>query len=381
MPEDLLAAFEQLASQVRHPVLSLDLFVDISVRDGVPASDEELTDADVERRLDADAVRRARQRRGALLFAANLIFGRLSDDLIALADGTLNDDEIPVTQEHFPSRFHHAYDLDFHRKLLATTAKVALDLARPEYTYPACTAEELVLNAILREWRSLLEIADLADFWAGDLSEYLLEDLDFEYLFDDQMDGIEGDPLAHKTAGMDVRGVEDWFVPFNSDRVVHPYAVDLVAREAELYDLTNVDPDGGRELTRVEPVTSMPGNVSGLGPITDLVGLARAAMRESAHSSGLWIPDEGDAASSFAALLRLTPASGILTLQAGPGQEISEVPVLSFLPQPAHPSNGEPWAEVMYMSGRSELPLAAVVSFEVDPTVKARWQEIFRPLG
>jgi hypothetical protein len=34
----------------------------------------------------------------------------------------------------------------------------------------------------------------------------------------------------------------------------------------------------------------------------------------------------------------------------------------------------------MYFSGRTELPLAAVVSFTADPTVRERWNAAFTPL-
>jgi hypothetical protein len=44
---------------------------------------------------------------------------------------------------------------------------------------------------------------------------------------------------------------------------------------------------------------------------------------------------------------------------------------MSFIVQPARPSTGACWAEVMYFSGRTELPLAAVVSFTPDPGARA----------
>jgi hypothetical protein len=65
--------------------------------------------------------------------------------------------------------------------------------------------------------------------------------------------------------------------------------------------------------------------------------------------------------------------------QTGPDGEITQVPVLSFIPLPAHPSTGACWAEVMYFSGRTELPLSAVVSFTPDPTVRERWNAAFTP--
>jgi hypothetical protein len=67
----------------------------------------------------------------------------------------------------------------------------------------------------------LLDLTDLGQSWTT-LSEYLFEDLDFEYLFDADMDGVEDDPLAHKTSSIDVRPLADWFAPFNIGARVHP---------------------------------------------------------------------------------------------------------------------------------------------------------------
>jgi hypothetical protein len=94
-----------------------------------------------------------------------------------------------------------------------------------------------------------------------------------------------------------------------------------------------------------------------------------------------WTPPAGAQLSFPARSLAHTGAclttSGILIHQTGPDGEITHVPVLSFTPQPAHPSTGDCWAEVMYFSGRTELPLAAVVSFTPDLTVRERWNAAF----
>jgi len=63
----------------------------------------------------------------------------------------------------------------------------------------------------------LLDLTGLGPAWSA-LSEYLFEDLDFEYLFDSDMDGVEDDPLAHKTTNIEVRPLADWFAPFNPAR-------------------------------------------------------------------------------------------------------------------------------------------------------------------
>jgi hypothetical protein len=46
------------------------------------------------------------------------------------------------------------------------------------------------------------------------LEDAWLDDLDFEYLFDDEMDGIENDPARQAAWGVYLPGAEGWFSPF-----------------------------------------------------------------------------------------------------------------------------------------------------------------------
>ena len=366
-----------MADLVRHPALTLDLFTTEPLDDSDRPVDEP-DDAVIGQALAPAALQTARRRRGALMFAANLVFDHILDDLVVSDADRQRLGVERFADEYLPSRLRHRYDASFLRKLLATAAKVAQDLANDECTYPACTAEELVLWTILREWEVLLDLTDLGQSWTA-LSEYLFEDLDFEYLFDADMDGVEDDPLAHKTSRIDVRPLADWFAPFNTGSRVHPYAVELHERDQpDLFDLTRTD-DDGHHLTRPVALTEMPQTLDGLDPVSDLVAAARRDARTH-HAQGEWVPDENDPAGSFAQIAAHPATSGVLIHQTGPDGEITQVPVLSFNPQPAHPSTGACWAEVMYFSGRTELPLAAVVSFTPDPTVRERWNAAFAPL-
>ncbi len=375
--DDWLAAFGQMADLVRHPVLRLDLF---TRHPGHGDSDEvfedESDDEAVAEAMDPAEVRAARQRRGALMFAANLVFDRILDDLVVSDEQRVELGEERFVDEYLPARYRGRYDAAFLRKLLATAAKVSQDLATAQYGYPGCTAEELVLWMIVQQWQVLLDLTGLGQSWT-DLTEYLFEDTDFEYLFEPEMDGVENDPLVHKTSGIEVNPVVDWFVPFNVDSRVHPYAVDLRAREPYLYDLTMVGADGHGAVTDPAPLDQLPSDVDGLAPISELVAAARGQAR-TRQAPTEWIPDESDPARSFAELAARPTVSGILRHQTGPDGEVTEVPVLSFTPHPAHPATGTAWAEVFYFSGRTELPLAAVVSFRPDRSVRERWEVVFQ---
>jgi len=375
--DDLLVTFDRLADQVRHPALTLDLFTTQHLDDCDEPDNDEADDDAVSQVLDPAVLEVARRRRGALMFAATLVFDHILDDLV-VSEADREPLGLPrFVDEHLPSRLRHRYDSSFLRKLLAMAAKVGQDLAADEFSYPACTAEELVLWAIVREWEVLLDLTGLGPAWST-LSEYLFEDLDFEYLFDTDMDGVEDDPLAHKTSNIEVRPLADWFAPFNPGSRVHPYAVDLHVRaQPVLFDLTRSD-DDGHHLTRPVALDEMPAIVDGLDPVSHLVAASRRDARTH-QKQGQWVPDENNPAASFADIATRPATSGILIQQTGPDGDITHLPVLSFTPQPAHPSNGACWVEVMYFSGRSELPLAAVVSFTPDPTVRQRWNSALAP--
>ena len=107
---------------------------------------------------------------------------------------------------------------------------------------------------------------------------YLFEDLDFEYLFDADMDGVEDDPLAHKTSNIDVRPLAAWFTPFNTRSRVHPYARDLNEPDQPTCTTSPV-PLSTATFTRAVVLTQMPQTVNGLDPVNELVAAARRHAR------------------------------------------------------------------------------------------------------
>lgn len=369
--EELFGEWERLCDLVRHPALHPALFLTELDDEGAEVLE---VDADA-MWAGADARHRhmARVRRGALIAAANVVVDRLLRDLTLLEIGEPFDGVELFVEDHLPPRYRPRYDHRFHGKLVATAAKVSFELTNPHGDHPACTAEELVLYAVLREWQVLLDITDLGAGWAEALGQYLFEDLDFEYLFSDEMDGVEDDPLAGKTSGIEVRAFGDWFVPFNTDSLVHPYAIDLDTRAPEVYDLTQDGPGALADPARLPPAVPP---ITGFGPVSEQVALARADARRHPVARA-WVPDEQQPEQSLAAAHSVAGLSGHLTHQPGPGLDLTSAAVLRFTPHGAHPATGQAWAEVVYLSGRTELPIAAVVTFTPDPSIRQRWQDVF----
>jgi hypothetical protein len=113
----------------------------------------------------------------------------------------------------------------------------------------------------------------------------------------------------------------------------------------------------------------MSDQVAVVGPPYDTTLIARHGLRR----------DENDPARSFAEIAARPATSGILIQQTGPDGEThtGTGPVLH--PAASPPRTGACGAEVMCFSGRTQLPLAAVVSFTPDPTARERGNTAFAP--
>ena len=220
--EAVLARLQAVVGKVRHPALSLSYFAaDLDV---LP-DDEAASGMDEDDRLPEEERESAMLRRAALLVAALDIVDRCMDDfqLLEFENGFPDRDyaEESFVYQRFPVRHRGAYDEAFFRKVLVTAVKVAGDLADPDAGYASCTAEEIIRQAIGQDAMDLCEDAGLARPWA-DPDEYLLEDTDFEFLYSEDMDGVEDDPGTQAALGIEVSSIGDWFTPFNDGRHVHP---------------------------------------------------------------------------------------------------------------------------------------------------------------
>jgi hypothetical protein len=173
----------------------------------------------------------------ALTTASAELVDWVLDDLVALAQGTPVADLISA--DYLPRAFLHRYDDDFLRDYLVCLVAVGLKLQLPNFSPLGCTGEELAAHVIKQEASQLLaQAGEAADFTRWD--DAVFEDLDHELLYDPALDGLPDTEVA-RVLGMSNLTYEDWFVPFDPPRVVHPY---LVPDGLELFDQDPDDPAG-----------------------------------------------------------------------------------------------------------------------------------------
>jgi hypothetical protein len=141
------------------------------------------------------------------------------EDIARLARGAVFP-ELSIAAS-LPPKYLPRYDEPFLRKFLVCLVSVGLKLRLPGFHPLGCTAEELALLATKRRAATLLAAAgDLPDFEEWD--DYAREDADHEWLFAPVMDGIEDSAVA-RSLGAGYLRYDEWFLPFESPRVAHPY--------------------------------------------------------------------------------------------------------------------------------------------------------------
>jgi hypothetical protein len=381
----LLAELAGLADRARHPALTLASFLDdpACLHEGLDAG-AEVDEWGDEQLLAAGAtpgqVHAATLRRAALIWAANQA---VTDTLADLTELSWDPDTgLPVPGErlrdgfvwqHFPPRHWPAYTRGFHRQVAVCAVKVGHDLARPDAGPPACIAEELLINATIQTALAVMGRAGLGRPWQ-DPSEVLLEDVDFEVLFDPDQEDIADDPATQAGMGMWVPGPADWFAPFNNGRVVHPFC-QTERSGPQAHDLSRALGAGTHDLVFDPAVVDRPAPICGLDPVSDAVAAARARhARPRSDTGGVWVPDPADPEASYQQLLELTGpgrSSGWLTWQPDEdpaslrGQAVVGFRAHRHFPIPPD----QPWAEVVTHAVVLYVPLAAVVAYRPDPDV------------
>jgi len=122
-----------------------------------------------------------------------------------------------------PPRQADNYDVRFTQQFLVIAADMTGALIRG-WTRPTCVAQELALRCLFDQVEVIQDLydLDLPDDWRSMLEENMLEDTDSEMLYQNAMDGFEGDIELNMQLGLAPMKIEDWFEPFN-DASVPPY--------------------------------------------------------------------------------------------------------------------------------------------------------------
>jgi len=137
------------------------------------------------------------------------------------------EDEDHIFRELLPSKYLPLYTPLFLKKFYATLLTVGYKLSLPDAseTLIACTAEELALHILIERASVLLDMDGVnADF--DEFEDLIYQDVDFEYLYDMKMDGIEDSEVGTEL-GIGNLHFTEWFKPFlNASMPVHPYCQD-----------------------------------------------------------------------------------------------------------------------------------------------------------
>ncbi|MET8330641.1 hypothetical protein [Streptomyces sp. NPDC005181] len=169
---------------------------------------------------------------GALVHGAEVLIDELFEDVQTLAEEKSNvaDCGGPLwLLDDLPSRYALQYDELFARRFLVTAIALTTRFTDGSFQQLGCLAEELVLKLLLEQAQVTLDLYGLLDDGVSaaldSFADGVYEDMDFEWLYDDSVDGIDEDP-AVEPLGITPMGIGSWFTPFNDGRYVHPYAAD-----------------------------------------------------------------------------------------------------------------------------------------------------------
>ncbi|WP_396134448.1 hypothetical protein [Arthrobacter oryzae] len=161
---------------------------------------------------------------GALWEASAVLIDQLFEDiseLRTLVHITRQDIASSLVLSGLPPRHAEKYDVRFAQRFLVIATDMTGALVRG-WTHPSCVAQELAVRCLLEQVEVIQDLygLDLAEGWRGRLEERMLEDTDSEMLYQNAMDGFEGDVELNMQLGLAPMGLKDWFEPFN-DTFVH----------------------------------------------------------------------------------------------------------------------------------------------------------------
>ncbi|KAA2253100.1 hypothetical protein F0L68_33610 [Solihabitans fulvus] len=161
----------------------------------------------------------------------------LTDELLADIQ-TLRHTNTPASEhdtlwviDELPPRYAHRYTALFAQKFLIATTVLGYRLPQPGWLPPLCTAEALALRLLEDKIEVVLETSDLLDElpleeMLAALNDHLFEDLDHEWLYDPEHDGIEDDPDLRDQLGLHNLAITEWFLPHTHlASALHPHLI------------------------------------------------------------------------------------------------------------------------------------------------------------
>lgn len=130
-------------------------------------------------------------------------------------------------EDFLPPRFRPFYTGLFMHSFAVCIVTVAWKLFAQGQHMLGSVAEEMALNALIQQAKSVMELDDQlpGDKW-DDYAETAFEDFDFETLWDDELDGVEVTEIGEQ-AGIANLSLRDWFKPFDGRGGVHAYVADF----------------------------------------------------------------------------------------------------------------------------------------------------------
>ena len=146
--------------------------------------------------------------------------------LTILSDEFFNNDleeEHHIFRDLLPRKYIYRYTPIFLKNFYATILTVGykLSLPEPRNALIACTAEELALHILIERASAILEM-DGIDAEFGAFEEVIYQDLDFEFLYAPEYDGIDDSNLGTELGIGNLR-FSEWFKPFrNASMPIHP---------------------------------------------------------------------------------------------------------------------------------------------------------------
>ncbi len=163
--------------------------------------------------------------RDAIRGAIALLTDEFTDDVALVLTAEKPDIGGTAMFAFLPPQFVRRYTPLFAKKFLATFHAAAWKITQPDAYQLSCVAEEIAAEAIVVQAEAILELeGEEADF--GLFRDGIFEDMDFDWLFHAEMDGIEDAEIAEEMVMVNLR-FEDWFKRFSDEHPrVPPYAED-----------------------------------------------------------------------------------------------------------------------------------------------------------